>query len=149
LNPGVGVGKVERLAIVVRHPVDRRGRRGLATTELVEPEVDADPEQPGAEPSRRVEPIEPIVNFPERLLRQVAGQFFVVNQPRQDADQFPLVAEDQRGEGLVVAGAGTFDQAGLAPFAGRRFGHRRGWWFRGRMREGATDRPIGWGFGLT
>ena len=81
--------------------------------EQVEAEVHPDPEQPGAEPPRRVEPVEPVVHLPERLLRQVAREFLVADQAGQHADELPLVPRHQGGEGPVVPGPGQLDQPGV------------------------------------
>ena len=120
-EPRVGVGQVEpRAPPSVARAVDReRPGGGVVAAEQVETEVHADPEQPGAEPPRRVEAVEPVIHLPERLLRQVARQFLVADQAGQDPDELPLVPGDQGGEGPVVAGAGEFDQAGVSRLGGR------------------------------
>src|SRR3954451_19669859 len=77
LDPGVRIGEFERHPALAAGPVDgcRWGRLATDAPELVQSEVHPDAEQPGAEPPRGVEAIEPAVDAPESLLGQVPCHF--------------------------------------------------------------------------
>jgi hypothetical protein len=88
---------------------------------MVEPEIHPDPEQPRSKPPRCVEPIEPVVNFPERFLSQVAGEFLVTHQPGEHADELPLVTAHQGGKRAIIARSCALDKSNVAEFTrGRR-----------------------------
>ena len=146
---GSGRSNARRPSSAGRSIDERRGGRVVAA-ELVEAEVHPDPEQPGAEPPRRVEPVEPVVHLPERLLRQVAGQLLVVDQAGQDADRASARSgpPGRRRPGRRRRGRSSTSRASPASAVdagAARPGRRRR--VRRRGRRPPRDRRPGIGFG--
>jgi hypothetical protein len=95
---------------VVRHVAGRGQLLEPAAAQRVQRLPPHDPAQPGREGLRVEQPRQAAPGDQERLLGHVAGEVGIVQERHGRAVGQPLVALDQRGEGLEVALARALHQ---------------------------------------